>query len=301
MIAKNGSAGASSAGASAVSKVLRATSSGVAEERWFFEASGRPLYAVMHRGGRPDLPLVMFCNSFAADHDSKWRAEVVGARLFADRGYTTFSYHPRGHGDSAGNFADLTFTDLVEDAASAAACAVARTGARRVAWVGIRFGAMIAAEALRNRDDTIGLALWEPIHGAREYFTELMRQNVYKLIAAGRKPTLTVEQMVADLSRHSSVAVTGFDLYRTFSASAMERDLYGGLDGWTGPTLIAQYSRRGRLAKASERLRKFMQRRGAQVDVATFTQAAGRSARYDPWWFTEDLARYTGDWLDGLA
>ena len=256
---------------------------------------------MIRHGRRTASPLVIFCNSFAADHDSKWRAEVVGARLLAARGYTVFSYHPRGHGDSAGNFADLTFADLVADAANAAACAVALTGARSIAWVGIRFGAIVAAEALHHRDDTAGLVLWEPIHSAREYFTELMRQNVYQQIAGGQRPTLSIDQMVADLVHHSSVTVTGFELHRTFSMSAIERDLAGSLEDWRGPTLIAQFSRRARIPKASGRLQKSLQRRGVSVSVANFAQDAGRTVRYDPWWFAEDLAHCTGEWLDGLG
>jgi uncharacterized protein len=137
---------------------------GLTEERVFFEASGRPLYGVLRRGLRPDAPLVLFCNSFAADHDAKWRAEVVGSRAAAERGYVTFSYHPRGHGDSAGNFAEVTFEGLLEDAQSAARCALQMAGASRIVWVGIRFGALVAAEAARQRKDAVALAFWEPIH-----------------------------------------------------------------------------------------------------------------------------------------
>ena len=78
------------------------------EERGVFDSAGCPLYGVLRRGSRPGAPLVLFCNAFAQDLAVNWRQEILAARELTARGYPTFSYHPRAHGDSAGNFDDLT-------------------------------------------------------------------------------------------------------------------------------------------------------------------------------------------------
>jgi pimeloyl-ACP methyl ester carboxylesterase len=283
--------------------INRSTSSpttSATEERLFFESGGRPLYGVLRRGLRADAPLVLFCNSFAADHDAKWRAEVVGARIAAQRGYVTFSYHPRGHGDSAGNFADVTFEGLVEDAENAACYALRVSRASRIVWVGIRFGALVAAAALRRRKDTAALALWEPIHNARAYFRELMRQTLYRDVALGHRPSMTVDQMMERLDRKRSVEVRGFELYRAFSQSAIGADLIQSLEDWRGPTLIAQFRRRETLARDNIQLQRTLERRGAQVVASVFIEPRNPNSQTQPQWFDEELVRHTAAWLDGL-
>jgi len=273
---------------------------GLTEERRFFDSGDRPLYGVIRRGLRRDAPVVLFCNSFAADHDAKWRAEVIGAQVAAQHGYTTFSYHPRGHGDSAGNFADVTFEGLVEDAQSAACYALQKSGASRIVWIGIRFGALVAAEALRRRKDAVALAVWEPIHSAHAYFRELLRQNLYKDLALGRRPSMTADQMMERLGREPSLGVPGFELYRTFSESASAADLLQSLETWDGPTLVAQFRRREKLARENIRLQNVLERRGARVTASVFVEKSNPNSQIPPQWFNEDLILRTAAWLDGL-
>src|ERR1700723_2670478 len=148
------------------------------EARGFFESDGRPLYGVTYRAERPGAPLVLFCNSFSENH-CEGRAEAIAARIVAANGYSAFVYHPRAHGDSAGNLEDVTFEDLIDDAVSAATYARSRTGASRIVWVGIRFGALVAAHAIRRDADSAGLALWEPALSARDYLLKSMRHVIY--------------------------------------------------------------------------------------------------------------------------
>lgn len=73
------------------------------EERRYFESDGRPLYGVMYRAERAGAPMVLFCNSFSENH-CEGRAEAIAARIIAANGRSAFLYHPRGHGDSAGDW-----------------------------------------------------------------------------------------------------------------------------------------------------------------------------------------------------
>lgn len=221
--------------------------------------------------------------------------------MAAKRGYATFSYHPRGHGDSAGNFADVTFEGLVEDAQSAARHALEMSGASRIVWVGIRFGALVAAEMTRRRRDALALAFWEPIHSARGYFRELMRQNLYRDVALGRRPSVTVDQMMERLEHEHSVGVPGFELYRTFSRSAIGADLFQSLENWCGPTLIAQFRRRQTLARENVRLQQTLERRGAKVVTSLFIEPPNPNSQIQPQWLSEELIRHTATWLDGLG
>lgn len=266
------------------------------EERRYFESDGRPLYAVMHRAERASAPLVLFCNSFSENH-CEGRAEAIAARIVAANGYSAFLYHPRAHGDSAGDLEDVTFEDLIDDAVNAATYARSRSDGSQIVWVGIRFGALVAAHAIRRIDGSAGLALWEPVLSAREYFLKAMRHVMYSEIAQGDRPPLTVDQMKERLMREGKISVLGFDIYRKFFESAQEAELLDALQGWRGPTLIAQFQNHSRLSREHNRLRETLVRRGVSVRAVLHRESEGS----DPWWTPEEIARQTGEWLDGLA
>jgi pimeloyl-ACP methyl ester carboxylesterase len=266
------------------------------EERRFFESDGRPLYGVMYRAERPAAPVVIFCNSFSENH-CEGRAEAIAARIMAANGYSAFVYHPRAHGDSAGDLEDVTFNDLVDDAVNAATYARSRCGASRIVWVGIRFGALVAGHAIRRIGETAGLALWEPALSGRDYLLKSMRHIIYYEMSLGERPSMTVDQMSESLEREGKVSTLGFDLYRKFFESAQEADLLDALQPWHGPTLIAQFQQHSRLSRAHNQLRETLVERGLSVR-ALLHRGPDRT---DPWWTPEGIAQETGDWLNELA
>ena len=266
------------------------------EARGFFESDGRPLYGVTYRAERPGAPLVLFCNSFSENH-CEGRAEAIAARIVAANGYSAFVYHPRAHGDSTGNLEDVTFEDLIDDAVSAATYARSRTGASQIVWVGIRFGALVTAHAIRRIADSAGLALWEPALSARDYLLKAMRHVIYNEISLGERPSLTVDQMKERLERDGKISLLAFDLYRKFFESAQEVELLDALQPWRGPTLIAQFQKHSRLSRAHSQLRETLVGRGVSVH-AVLHRGPDRT---DPWWTPEKIARQTRDWLDELA
>jgi pimeloyl-ACP methyl ester carboxylesterase len=268
--------------------------------RQFFISDGRPLYSLMHRDARPGTPLVVFCHGFAQEHVFNWRAEVLGAQILARRGYATLSYHARAHGDSAGEFADLTFEALVRDALAAAEYACDTTGASRIAWVGIRFGGLIAASAMRRRADTSALALWEPVLSAREYFRALMRRVLFFEVSRGRRPAITVDGMIAQLERGEPVSLLGFDLHPKFFRSIADAELLDLLETWSGPAMLAQIRQRNSLCEEYRALQAVFERAGAQLTTALIDEEPVWDSGFESWGTLEDLSRQMVEWLDGL-
>ena len=266
------------------------------EERLFFESDGRPLYGVGCSAERPGTSVAIFCNCFSENH-CEGRAELIAARIIAANGHSAFLYHPRGHGDSTGDLEDVTFEGLIDDAVNAADYARSRFGASRIVWVGVRFGAIVAAEAIRRIADTAALALWEPALNARDYFLKAMRHVIYSEMAHGEQPPRTVEQINERMKREGKISLLAFDLYRKFIESAQEEDLLNALQPWRGPTLIAQFQKHSRLSRAHKHLRETLVERGLSVR----TVLHGGSDGIDPWWMPEEVARQTGEWLDELA
>lgn len=277
----------------------------ITEQPRFFDSVDQQLYGVFHPAAhrRPGAPVVVFCNSFGPDHVVAWRMEVLAARMAAARGYCAFSFHPRAHGDSTGNFAHLTFESLVEDALAAAHHAREAADTSLIVWVGIGFGALVTAEVIRREASASALALWEPVHRGRDYFRGQLRRALFREIAQGRRPKATVDQLLERLERDGELFLYGERVYpalfRTFYRSAVNLDLARSLEGWHRPAFLAQVQRQARLSPDGAALAAALERRGAKVAVACLADEPIWNG-FDPPWISDSLLRQTAEWLDGL-
>jgi alpha/beta superfamily hydrolase len=263
----------------------------------------RPLYGIYYppRRSRHGAPVVVHCHSVGVEQLTAYRNETLLARAASAIGLPVFRFHARGHGDSAGDFADLTLATLTEDALAAAAEARRRSGARKVVWLGVRFGAYVAASAMRQRDDAVGLVLWEPEARAHQYFRKLLRGMLFSAVAHGVKPTAGVEEMLEQVEREGRVDVHGYYLHRTLVHSVRDLDLAGLLAGWSGPTQLVQVQARMGLAPGHAALVAALQQRGSPVSTVLIHQEPGWLITSNPAWENHHLVRSTTEWLDALA
>ncbi len=272
-----------------------------AETPFFFEASGRPLYAVHHAAKRPSARVLVCVHSAGVEQMTLYGIEVVTARLAAQAGVPVLRYHARGHGDSAGDFADVTFEGLVEDALSAADEARKRSGASEVVWLGARLGALVAAEAARRRGDRTGLALWEPVHRPVDYFRGQLRGLLYSQVAAGKKPEATVEELLERVERDGATDVHGYALHRTLVRSFEAVELSRLLESWRGATLLAQIQSRAKLSPPNATLAALLESRSLPIRTLIVGEEPGWHFISNPAWESDALARGTVEWLRGLA
>jgi alpha/beta superfamily hydrolase len=270
----------------------------------FFAIADRPVYAVFHppHGARTRSAVVVHCHTVGVEQLTSYRVEVLGARAAAAAGYPVFRYHARGHGDSAGDLADVTFESLVQDARAAADHARRLSEASRVIWLGVRFGALVAAEAARGRADTAALALWEPVHDPQEYFRAMLRNLLFSLVVKGERPSVTVDQLFATIiEREGRVSVHGYYLHRPLIQSSRGRRLAQALASWAGPTFLAQVQPRGTLAPAHGALAAGLAKRGASVTVAQINDEPGWHFLANPAWEGAGLVERYAEWIDALA
>ena len=269
----------------------------------FFEAAGRPLYGVYHAPAldRPGAPVLVQCHGQGVEQIALYRVEVLNARAVAAAGIPVFRYHARGHGDSAGDFSAVDFAGLVEDALAAAA--EARRLARRehTAWLGVRFGGLVAARALPADPTSRAIALWEPAHRPPDYFRGQLRSMLFSQVAQGERPDATVDQLVERLERDGRVDVHGYYLHRRIVDSSRDEDLSRALATWSGPTLIVQIENRARLGPRTAGLVAELESRGAKVTSSIVRDEPGWHFTQNPAWECAPLVRETLRFLDALA
>lgn len=280
------------------------------ETPFFLESQSLPIYAVHHAAaaGRADAPVVVHAHGLGVEQITLYRQEVLTARAVAAAGLPVLRWHARGHGDSAGSAADVTLDRLVEDARAAADEAKRRSGARRVLWLGVRMGALVAARAAAGRDDTAGFVFWEPVAKPAEFFRMQLRTLLFSQVAGGKKPDATVDQLLARVERDGSLDVLGYTLYQATRASFDGASLVDALKGSPAPVRIAQMQARAKLSPSHAQLIEALGgapdgSAGGRSDVrASILQAEpGYQLMSNPAWTSDALIRLTVEWFDALA
>jgi pimeloyl-ACP methyl ester carboxylesterase len=268
----------------------------------FFDSHERPLYGLYCAPAtrRPERPALVACHSFGLEHPVPSRMLGLVARRAAALGYPALVYHGRGHGDSAGDFAEVTFESMIEDALSAADEVCRRSGASSIIWLGVRFGGLVAAAASARHPRTAGLALWEPAHRGTDFFRQFLRGLLFAEVARGFRSGLTVDRLVERIGLEGRIDVHASPLYNKFYRSACAADLSQTLTGWSGPTLLAQVQPRLNLTPDHNTLVAALQSRGAKVTVARVREDPG----WQFWrlaWTSPPLLEATGNWLHELV
>ncbi|HRD65454.1 MAG TPA: alpha/beta fold hydrolase [Candidatus Competibacter sp.] len=89
------------------------------------------------------------------------------------KGYHVLRMDYRGTGDSAGDLEEYLPADWAEDISMAVGELRDSAGIQRVGLLGLRLGALLAAEVAAGRDDITFLVAWDPLISGDVYLREL--------------------------------------------------------------------------------------------------------------------------------
>jgi pimeloyl-ACP methyl ester carboxylesterase len=205
------------------------------EEPLYFASDDVRLFGVLHEPEGESAPLgVLFCAPFAEEHKQAYRIFVEFARRLAGAGIPTLRFDYRGTGDSDLPFTAFSPTHAMADIAAAASFLRERAGVERVALVGLRLGASLACQAVRDGLDTDALVLWQPIvDGALFYKLNIRRMLVRQMMMHGRASGAT------DGGEDATIDLDGFLVMRSACEEIKGIDLSEG-DALPAPTLLVQ-------------------------------------------------------------
>jgi hypothetical protein len=146
---------------------------GLEREVFFFRSRGVDLYGSLYRAAEISRPFgIVACNSWGVEADRCDPLQRSVALAMAKLGGAGFVFHYPGYGDSYGELADLTVTDLSEAASDAVAEASRRCPGLSWILVGFMFGASVACVAQREAGIE-QLLLVQPALAPSAYFKRL--------------------------------------------------------------------------------------------------------------------------------
>jgi pimeloyl-ACP methyl ester carboxylesterase len=259
----------------------------------FFGEGSERLFGCMHL---PDVARgvgVVICSSLYAESLSNYRAEVELSRELARRGVAVQRFHYRGTGHSDGSERDITYASLCRDAGEAAARLAEKATLEKIAFVGTRWGALVAAASSRER--SAPLALWEPALDPARYFREV---NRFRLAHEMQKGIESNQEGLEDgLARKGFFDILGYRIDKTLYDSALGHTLSEEIGPDPRSVLLVQLARKRELRPQYAKFVGSLNERGFDVET--------NALQDDPvWWLLrpplrslDDLVQSTALWL----
>lgn len=275
---------------------------GVREILEFFGPAGGKMFGCTYVPAVRPTAGVVVCCPLLAEFLRNYRKEVTLARSLSAAGFAVQRFHYRGSGNSDGEQHALTFESMHEDSVTAAEHLVERTGVQQLLFLGVRFGALVAAAAARGWEDA-ALILWEPALQGRRYFREVFRARRIRDLKEGDTTPAPPGRPEQELAVAGVVDVLGYSVTAPLYRSAVARSLLDELGTRVRPVLLVQMGQSAELRRDYQAFVDELCGRGFVVDVELFDKDV-------PWWFTPNvwraddtpetahaLARLTTDWV----
>jgi pimeloyl-ACP methyl ester carboxylesterase len=250
---------------------------GIREVAEFVGDPGEAMFGFAHLPKGRAVGGVVICSPLYAEFIKNYRREVIIGRTLAARGIAVQRFHYRGYGNSFGRKQDATYDALRDDAVAAAHHLATIADTDRLAFIGSRFGALVAASAAARFEGS-PLVLWDPVLDPARYLRDVFRAGRIQSLAGG-KAGVGGAAMQQELETHGAVHVLGYTITRTLFRSAQGRTLEGELGTSPRRVLLLGLGQDPRghpaLSSAVDRWKDA----GLQVDD-------GSVATREAWWFT---------------
>jgi alpha-beta hydrolase superfamily lysophospholipase len=174
---------------------------------WFGDVSS-PLFGVVHvpAGGVARAGIVI-CPPLGKEHVDTYRGLKMLAQQLCASGFAVLRFDYRGTGDSAESQCADTAVDDYRHSIRTAVEYLRDCGVSRIGLIGLRLGALLAADVAESLDDVSALVLWDPVTSGRRYLRE--QRALYKM---------TVGDDVVDVEGESILGIT----FSAIAARAMK-------------------------------------------------------------------------------
>jgi alpha/beta superfamily hydrolase len=250
---------------------------GVREEIHLAGYGESRMFMSTYRPPRPTTLGVVICPAFQSEFTRNYRREVLLARSLAGRGFAVCRFHYWGSGNSQGEIEDMTLDTMVQDAVTAGESLMEKADVERLAFVGTRWGSLIAAQASRGFNGS-PIALWEPVADTSRYFRDLFRMRLIGDLKEGSNQFRTTGAVIKHLKAAGSLDVMGLTVTKQFHDSATNVSLHEAIGEEPRPLLLIQIDTRENLKDEYNALVERWRGQGFRVDVDLVVHS-------EAWWF----------------
>ena len=189
-------------------------------EPFFLESPRGPLFCIyLSPTSRAPKGSVLYLHPFGEEMHKSRRMAALQARALAGLGYAVLQIDLTGCGDSAGDFADASWSAWRDDARLAHAWLYAKNAQAITLW-GLRTGALLAADLAQQLNDLQGLLLWQPVTDGGLFLNQFLRIKLASEMLSDGQAKSGTRDLLAQLESGQGVEVGGNML-----SPAMAREL----------------------------------------------------------------------------
>jgi len=148
---------------------------------FFFGDESRRMFGILNPRPPDSVPRlgVVLCNAFGREAIRAHRVYRVLAERLSRAGCDVLRFDYYGSGDSAGDDGEAELAGFSADILTAHSELLKRTGAARVAWLGMRVGAAAVQLALQDSPRELArVVLWDPLADGRDYLDLLRTRHI---------------------------------------------------------------------------------------------------------------------------
>ncbi|VAW70205.1 hypothetical protein MNBD_GAMMA09-2021 [hydrothermal vent metagenome] len=226
----------------------------------FFGNKDKPLYGVYHPplSQAPKDTAVLICYPILQEYIRSHRALRQLADQLSRAGCHVLRFDYFATGDSAGHLDEASLSDWLENIQQAENELRELSGVRKISIVGLRFGAMLAAQY--DSKNIRELILWDPVISGKEYLQNLNDLHNDMLVDADRFP----EPRLRD-ENESATELLGFSVHNVLYSEIEKSDLVSGFNSAAEKTLIV-------VSEACEQYRSLTEQLSRQNKAPEFTE-----------------------------
>ena len=146
-------------------------------EAFYFGPSSTYLFGAYHP---PKLSNrregIVLCSPFGQENMRAHRSLRRLAINLSNLGYSVLRFDYRGTGDSAGTLVGVTADDWQQDIRIAVQELIDIAAVPKVSLLGLRVGALLAAQVAANHQNISRLVMWDPVVSGQAYINELGKE-----------------------------------------------------------------------------------------------------------------------------
>ncbi len=219
-------------------QVLTDMQSGNERAEYFANRRGAALFSVLNLPAREARRTgVVLCHPMGEEKHKSYRAYVELARRLAASGFASLRFDCEGFGDSEGELVQATVCSQLDDIRDAVARLQDVSAVTRVALIGARFGATLAA--LAGSDARVAaLALIAPIVSGASYWESMLRAHQMSFMMRGLK-TKKRQDLLDELSSDGYIEISADFLSKSLVDQITAIDLLSAPHQFEGPCFIA--------------------------------------------------------------
>lgn len=230
----------------------------MSETPLYFQNGLYNLFGVLYEPeGQANGTGFVFCAPFAEEMLWTQRVFVNFARELAHQGYYVLRFDIMGHGDSDGDFEDVTVDTWLSDIR----CALKTLEEKKpfiecFGLLGLRLGGTLAAIIAEEIRNVKSLILWEPVIEGSKYMKEVFLSNLTTQTAMFKEIRFTRDDLVKMMKEGKTVNVEGYEITYDFYQQVSALNLLDSTRRFVGNCLIVQIGKREQnLKKNLEKLK----------------------------------------------